>query len=120
MALTVTNTKRNSVSGSKITAFVSVAFDASYPTGGEAFDATTYIANPDSVLVTGMDSAGHIIRYDATNKTLKVYESGNALNDQTPTADIAANALQAPLVECAATTDLSLLSVELIITGSRA
>lgn len=120
MALTVSNTKRNSVSGSKITAYVTVAFDASYPTGGEPFDATTYIANPDSILVSGMDSAGHIVRYDETNKKLKVYESGNALNDQTPTADIPANALQAPLVECANTTDLALLGVELIITGSRA
>ena len=117
MALTVSNTKRNSVSGSKITAYVNVVFDASYPTGGEAFDATTYIANPDSVLVTGMDSAGHIVRYDATNKKLKVYESGHAALDGNAAL---ANAAQAPLVECANTTNLSLLGVELIITGSRA
>tara|TARA_R110002110_G_scaffold35277_8_gene119324 strand:- start:6235 stop:6588 length:354 start_codon:yes stop_codon:yes gene_type:complete len=117
MALTVSNTKRNSVSGSKITAYVTVAFDASYPTGGEAFDATTYIANPDSILVSGMDSAGHIVRYDETNKKLKVYQSGHAALDG---AAAIANAAAAPLVEVANTTDLALLGVELIITGSRA
>ena len=118
--MTVTNTKRNSVSGSKITAYVSVVFDASYPTGGEAFDATTYIANPDSILVSGMDSAGHIVRYDATNKLLKVYQSGHGFLEGTPTQDIAANAAAAPLVEVANATDLALLMVDLIITGSRA
>ena len=39
MALTITRSKRNSVDGSRITAYRTVAFDNSYPAGGEAFDA---------------------------------------------------------------------------------
>ena len=54
MALTITKTKRNSVSGSKITAYMSVTFDVSYPAGGEAFDANAEsgLGNIDEVRIT--------------------------------------------------------------------
>jgi len=120
MGLTVTQSKRNSVAGSKVTAFVTVAFDDNYPTGGELFDATSYIKNPDSVLITNDAALGYIVRYDATNKKLKAFESGNATMDQTPTADLTLNILQSPLAEVADTTDLAALTVDLVISGSRA
>ena len=114
MAVTVTQSKRNSVAGSKVTAYVSIVFDNEYPNGGEPFDATSYIKVPDSVIVTKDSNVGYIIKYDYTQKKLKVFET--AASDQTPTADIPA----AQLSEVAAATNLELVSCDLIITGSRA
>ena len=114
MGLTLSQTKRNNVSGTKVTSYVTVGFDNEYPSGGEPFDATTYVGNPDEVRVTNDSVMGYVVRYDATNKKLKVFEVG--ASDQTPTADIAATAL----TECAAATNLELITVDLVIMGSRA
>jgi hypothetical protein len=120
MALTLAQSKRNNVTGTKVTSYVTVTFDNSYPTGGELFDATAYVGTPDEVRIASDSALGYIVRYDATNKKLKVFESGNAVNDQTPTADLTLNVLQSPLAEVANTTDLSALAVDLIISGGRA
>ena len=114
MALTVTQSKRNSVAGSKVTAFVTVTFDDDYPAGGELFDATAYVKTPDSVLITNDSATGYIIKYDPTNKKLKVFNT--AASDQTPTADITA----AALAEVTAATDLQTLTCDLVISGGRA
>ena len=102
MALTVTQEGRNSIAG------------------GELFDATAYVGTPDEVRVTNDSDLGFIVRYNAASKKLKVFESGNAASDQTPTVDIAINDLQSQLAEVVAATDLSLLRVDLIISGGRA
>ena len=114
MALTLAQSKRNNVTGTKVTSYVTVTFDDSYPTGGELFDATAYVGTPDEVRITSDSALGYIVRYDATNKKLKAFEV--AASDQTPTANIPA----APLAEVANATDLSALAVDLIISGGRA
>ena len=65
MALTITKTKRNSVSGSKITAYMSVTFDVSYPAGGEAFDG-------DAVDVGGAIGAGGLTLLELANTSDKL------------------------------------------------
>tara|TARA_R110000851_G_scaffold122221_2_gene251491 strand:- start:476 stop:826 length:351 start_codon:yes stop_codon:yes gene_type:complete len=116
MALTITSTKRNNVSGTKVTAYVTAVFDDSYPAGGEVFDATTYIKNIDEVRITNIDELGYVVRYDATNKKLKVFASDIA-DDQT---SVVPPGETAPFPEAKATTDLATLTVDLIIIGSRA
>ena len=116
MALTLSQTKRNNVTGTKVTAYVTVAFDNNYPAGGEVFDATTYVGNPDEVRVTSDSTLGWIVRYDATNKKLKVF--GDSTVDDQSTVVAAGNADMLP--EAKATTNLELLHVDLIISGGRA
>ncbi len=111
MALTLAQTKRNNVTGTKVTSYVTVTFDASYPTNGEDFDATAYVKTPDEVRVTNDSALGYIVRYDATNKKLKVFN--------VPALDGNAASAQA-LAEVTNATNLSSLSVDLIISGGRA
>ena len=118
MALTITQTKRNNVTGTKVTAYVTAAFDNSYAAGGEAFDATTYVGNPDEVRVTNDSMLGYVVRYDATNKKLKAFQSGHTADDLSN--PIVLDELASPLAEVAATTNLELLTVDLIISGGRA
>ena len=118
MALTVTQTKRNNVTGTKVTAYVTVAFDNSYPTGGEEFDATAYVKTPDEVRVTNDSALGYIVRYDATNKKLKVFAQATT-DDQ---SSVVAAGVTAALVEAKNATDLTSpqLTVDLVISGGRA
>ena len=125
MALTITQSKRNNVVGSRITAFVNVTFDNSYPTGGEDFDATAYVGTPDSVDIivkTIPNSAigGLLLRYDYDAKKIMAFAastqaSGNAVDEPT-----AAAAGGQPFIEMVNTSDaLDGATAEIIITGGR-
>ena len=64
---------------------------------------------------------GYHYWYDDTNKRLKVFESGHAFLEGTPTQDHAANAAQSPMVELPnAATDLNGLIIYVTATGTRA
>lgn len=74
--------------------FGSFAFDSSYPTGGEAFDLTTYLGR--GILIVSMPAkSGYVFVYDATNKKMLAYISDDAVD---------------PLDQVANTTDLSALT----------
>jgi hypothetical protein len=75
-----------------------VAFDASYPTGGEAFSKSA-IGLPATIADIRFDpSAGYVPVYDYANDKVLVYWGDNN------------NASDGPLVEVASTTDLSALT----------
>jgi hypothetical protein len=119
MALTITQPKRNSVSGSKVSVYLSVTFDSSYAPGGEAFDATAYgVADIDSLTIhnTTADELGYVVKYDATNNKLLAYAT-HTMDDQSSV--IGAGETE-PLADAKAATDLSALKVDITITGSRA
>lgn len=74
-----------------------IAFDDSYPTGGEALDLSNFFSRIIS-FIAFEPTAGYIFIYDRTNKKVKVYY-----------ADYDAGA-DGALIEVADTTDLSALT----------
>ena len=124
MALTITQTKRNSVSGSKITTFLQVAFDNSYPAGGEAFDANAQsgLSQIDEVRITTKEQqqGAHVFQYDATNKKLLAFGSTTQATGDAVSAGGAIGAGGNPLLEVANTyAGLADYVVEIAITGGR-
>jgi len=110
MALTVSQTRRNSVSGNRITTFLTATFDNSYAgPAGEALDLTNYVPRIDMVNIEQKD--GYTVAYDSTVGALKVYW-------QTDPAD--GGGANIPLVDVDPTTDLSTLTVNISVTGGRA
>lgn len=83
-----------------------VAFDTSYPTGGEDTSGISGYFQTCLVIIF-IPTAGYVFQYDKANDTVLVYQS-----DYSFSAD-------APLVEVADTTDLStpLASVQFIAIG---
>ena len=134
MALTIAKQGRTNVHGNRLSVTLKVTLDNSYPLGGAvatngyAFDLPTLsgIKTIEQVNISGGNKAaalglGYHYWYDDTNKRLKVFESGHAASDQTPTADIALNALQSPMVELPnAAADLNGLIIYVTATGTRA
>jgi len=123
MALTITRNKRNTVDGSRITCFRTVAFDDSYPAGGEPFDANAEcgLKTVENVIVTGAGLPdGFDVRYNYTGKTLQLFgestqATGNAVD--APTALAAGGRAS---IEFANAFDASgITRLELIITGTR-
>ena len=109
MALTVTQNGRTNVTGNRLTVSLSaITDDTTWPAGGEAFDATQWVANPDMVHIES--SGGYTFEYDRTNKKIKAYA------DKDTAAGGGAN--QA-LLEA---TNLNLTSIvmRIMITGGRA
>jgi hypothetical protein len=75
-----------------------IAFDSSYPTGGEALDLTSYF---DSLKVVLLETAaGYTLEYDNVNKKVKVFYA-----DYSTGTDGA-------LIEVASTTDLATVLAE--------
>lgn len=72
-----------------------VAFDSSYPTGGESLTTSElgFSKAPDWVEIEPKN--GYVFEYDATNQKIKAFQGDNA------------NAAAAPLVEVANTTNLA-------------
>lgn len=110
MALTITSEREVYLGAMRLT-YCRVAFDASYPTGGEAFDPTDDLTD-DFNTVLGVflnnrepvaDAGGYVPAWDATNSKILVFEAG---------ADAAA------LDEVANTTDLSALTCDVLIVGT--
>lgn len=76
MSVAVTEIART-VFGNKRAVLASIAFDSSYPTGGEPLSAQTLgLQTIDAVLVEGL-SAGRGVAYDKTNSKLLVYGIGS-------------------------------------------
>jgi len=69
MGLTITN-KEFTVFGNKRVVFCDVAFDASYPTGGEALTPDT-LGLSVITFASVAGKGGYIFEYDYTNKKLK-------------------------------------------------
>ena len=74
-----------------------LAFDNSYPTGGES---TTFFNNTKIVLF--QPQGGYVFDYDATNEKVLVYRCDNG--------DTVASGTVTPLVQVSNTADLSALS----------
>lgn len=84
MALAITNQK-SSVFGNKRTSTFDVAFDSSYPTGGEALSLGTLgLSEVDIVLIS--QKSGYILEYDYTNNKVLAYRSAGF----TPAGSVAA------------------------------
>lgn len=124
MALTITKTKRNSVSGSKITAYMQVEFDNNYPAGGEAFDANAEsgLGNIDEVrMTTNTQGAGmHTFQYDAANKKILAFGSTTEASGDAVAAPAAIAAGGLTLLELGNTSDkLDGYKIDVAISGSR-
>lgn len=111
MALAFTKT-RSDVVGTKRVVYGTLAFDSSYPTGGESITlagttGTTGLRRVDSVTVKF--NSGYLFTYTPTDSV-----SGKVLAYQGDNT----NAAAAPLIQVANTTDLSALTaVPIEITG---
>ena len=125
MALTITQTKRNNVIGTKIQSFVNVTFDNSYPTGGEEFDANAFVGDVDTVDINvkeapNTDIGGVLLRYDYTTKTIKAFASSTQASGDPVSKGDATTAGGLALIELADTNaDLDGLVAEIVITGGR-
>ncbi len=122
MALTITRTKRNTVDGSRITCFRTVAFDDSYPTGGEPFDANAEcgLKSVENVRTGAGLPMGFDVQYDYTNKTLMLLGESTEASGDAVNAATARTAGGRPSLEFANAFDASgITALELIITGTR-
>ena len=122
MALTITRSKRNSVDGSRITAYRTVAFTGTYPAGGEPFDANAEcgLKGVEEVRMGAGMPAGFTVRYDYANKKLQLFGESTLASgaEVSPVTDPAAEAR--PLEEFANAFDATGISaLELIIKGTR-
>lgn len=114
MALTVTNKTTGGSTGQDVRVIgigdlkclpLTIAFDSSYPTGGEPLDVSGYF-DKEVINVQINPTSGYVFEYDYTNKKVLAYY-GNNDGD----ADGA-------LVQVADTTDLSsLTSVKVLVWG---
>ena len=93
MSLTVTVNNKAATRGQFYRTF-SVAFDSSYPTGGESFDNDDVaLAKIDFVILE--PNSGYVFEYDYTNEKIIAYYGDND------------NTVDAALTQVANTTDLS-------------
>lgn len=85
--------------------FRKVAFDSSYPTGGEALTAADlgFEDAAANLIVHVPMKSGYMFEYDGTNAKIKAYYGDNN------------NASDGPLIEVPNTTDLSALTDVLVI-----
>ncbi len=75
MALTIKKDKRNSVDGSRITVYRTLAFTGTVPAGGESFDANAIagLKSVESVTFGKGTIAGFVMSYDYTNKKIQIF-----------------------------------------------
>jgi len=85
-------------------ALYQVILDSSYPSGGESADFTSLapFSAVDAVFIVGVDAGGYYIEWDESASKLVAYEAG---------ADAAA------LDEVGAATDLSAVTVNVLVLG---
>ena len=95
MAATVTVEKTISLGGTENLYLLSIAFDSSYPTGGEALDGT---GNETFLHVQAQATSGYVFQWDPANQKLLAYYADNDAG-----ADSA-------LIQVPNTTDLSALT----------
>lgn len=114
MALTITQDGRAEVSGSTSKVHLTVTFDDSYPTGGEAFDADDYgFGRMVSISIANKASNGFVASYDAANKKMMLFEgpAGDAGDPAAPAS--------AALPQAANTRDASAAVFYVTITSRR-
>ncbi|MCE5211847.1 MAG: hypothetical protein LLG40_09870 [Deltaproteobacteria bacterium] len=90
MTISVTSNEY-SVFGNKAIALADVAFDSSYPTGGESFDPETLFGLHDVSLALFESQQGYSFQYDYTNKKIKIFAPAPPIvyeEKQTPSSDI--------------------------------
>jgi len=100
MALTITYRSQTYKTDNKFLAHIasrggfvagSIAFDNSYPTGGESFDLRGQFNGKDPYLVLFEANSGYVFQYDYTNRKVKAYytsTSGGALVEVPNAADL--------------------------------
>ena len=125
MALTITK-ERNSVSGSRITAFLTVVLDGAYPTGGWPFNLAnqTGLSNIDSVSISqqgfATGAATFTFMMDPTNvKILGMGETTEAVVGavDTPTALAAGARTMIELANTSAAANN--ITLKIAVTGRR-
>ena len=85
MALTISNLQLG-VSGNKFTRTGSIAFDSSYPTGGEPLSKTAlHLSENVTVdLFSANPKSGYVFEYDYANSKLLVYYGDNNNENDSP------------------------------------
>lgn len=128
MAITVTQPQRNNISGSRITAFLDVQLDNSYPTGGYALNLNSYVNNIDTISIHIVPDDG---AFGAINESISVeYQPAAAVADRkikvfgVPLSLVDDQSSVTALVKGAASevdnaTDLSGVRIQITITGRR-
>ena len=129
MAITVTQPQRNDISGSRITAFLDVQLDNSYPTGGYALDLNSYVNNIDTISIHVVPDDG---AFGAINESLVVeYQPAAAVGSRKikcfgrtlAVVDDQSTPVGAPVAgtlgEVNNSTDLSGVRIQITITGRR-
>lgn len=101
MALTVTEASRRTTLGDRYVRFFDVAFDASYPAGGEALSASLFGMNSIELVVAEPAAAAAgafavVVKYDRTNSKLQAFQTGAAINS--PLAEVDTDDISALLV----------------------
>ena len=98
--------RRVYLNGARTFDIFKVAFDASYPTGGEGLTAANL--DLDSIdLVIAPPAGGYVFEYDYTNSKLLAYY-GNY------------DAADGPLIEVPNATDLALIATRILVIGEKA
>jgi len=98
--------RRVNLNGGRTFDIFAVAFDSSYPTGGESLTAANL--DLDSIeLVLAPPSGGYVFQYDYTAHKLMAYY-GNY------------DAADGPLIEVPDTTNLSTISTRILVIGEKA
>ena len=109
MALALSQTQRNSVSGNRRTSYLTGTFSGTYSAGGEIAALTDYVPRIDHVSIsTDEPDNGYILKWDGTNSKIQIFE-------QTDPADTGGANL--PLVEEAGTIAIT---CQIAVTGGRA
>tara|TARA_R110000824_G_scaffold177290_1_gene356590 strand:- start:390 stop:764 length:375 start_codon:yes stop_codon:yes gene_type:complete len=124
MALTITK-ERNSVSGSRITAFLTVVLDNSYPTGGYVFNLAgqTGLSNVDSVSISQEGFATNVANFhflmDPTNVKILCMGDSTEASGALVNAGGALTAGGKTMIEAANATDLTGITLKIAVTGRR-
>jgi len=123
MAIVATKDGRNNVSGSKITAYLSLAFTGTYSAGGEPLDAgaAAGIGQVDEVkILSNGQMLGYVYEYDYTNKIVTVFGTSTQASGAEVLEGAAATAGGKLLIEVANGTNLQgITALKVQVTGGR-
>jgi len=124
MALTITK-ERNSVSGSRITAFLTVVLDNSYPSGGYVFNLAgqTGLSNVDSVSISQEGFPTNVASFnflmDPTNVKILCMGDSTEASGAAVAGGAALAAGGKTMIEAANATDLTGITLKIAVTGRR-
>lgn len=122
MAIAVKQPQRNNISGSRITAYLEVTLDNSYPTGGYALNLSDYVPQPEQITI----SQGQLGGTKAVTGFVFEYQdhatagSRTIMGFEVPADPQTGPALPAgELSEIANATDLTDIVLKITVTGRR-